>query len=334
MGRVAVIGYQRNDASLILGQLVVVFLRFHNAVVDDVRAEGGFAAGNVLAEAQRRVRWHYQWVILNDVLPRICGEDVMHDVLHRHEFVVTTGWTPDPTPQNPRDPGHPVSSTTDVVRPRLRFYRDDRTPTVPLEFSAAAWRFGHAMVRPSYVFNDDVGPSANPEGDRPLPPGWGIDWRCFFRASGAPHRPQSSHCIDDRVVAPLEHLRGAGAAATRSLAARTLLRGDALGVPSGQAVARAMCLDPLPWSRLGLEAMPALERNTPLWYYILREAGELCQGRCLGPVGGRIVAETVVGLVAGDPHAYLQVEPGWAPTLPFAGDTFRMPDLIAVAQRD
>lgn len=350
IGNVALIGDPRNDENLIISQLHAVFLRFHNAVVDEVRAEGGFAPGDVLAEAQRRVRWHYQWVILNDFLPRMCGEDVMHDVLHRDEFVVTTGWAPDPAPLHPMDPGHPVSSTTEVVRPRLRFYHYDRAPFIPIEFSAAAYRFGHAMVRQSYFINDTVrqatsglriplfsdstDPLANLNGHRPLPQQWGIDWKLFFRTSGEPHRPQPSHRIDDRLVAPLGQLQGTdGTAVMRSLAVRNLLRGESLGVPSGQAVARAMSLDPLPASKLGLEALPALERHTPLWYYVLREAGELCQGCCLGPVGGRIVAETIVGLVAGDPLSYLRVEPGWTPTLPFAGDTFRMPDLVAVAQR-
>lgn len=351
IGAVALIGDARNDENLIISQIHALFLRFHNAVVDAVRADGGVAPGDVLAEAQRRVRWHYQWIVLNDLLPRLCGEDVMHDVLHRDEFVVTTGWTPDPAPLNPLDPGHPMSSTTEVIRPRLRFYHYDRAPFIPVEFSAAAFRFGHAMVRQSYflndtlreqtsglripLFSDSPDPLASLRGHRPLPPGWAIDWKYFFRASGERHRPQPSNRIDDRLVAPLGRLHGTdGTAAMRSLAARNLLRGDALGVPSGQAVARAMSLDPLPAPRLGLEALPALERHTPLWYYVLREAGELCQGCCLGPVGGRIVAETIVGLVAGDPLSYLRTEPGWTPTLPFAGDTFRMPDLIAVAQAD
>lgn len=348
-GDVAVIGDPRNDENRIISQLHVAFLRFHNAVVDAVRDEGGLAPGDVLAETQRRVRWHYQWVILNDLLPRLCGEDVMHDVLRREEFVVTTGWTPDPAPPNPADPGHPVSSTTEVVRPRLRFYAFDRAPFIPVEFSAAAYRFGHSMVRQSYVVNDELRertggrtplfsdstePDANLNGHRALPPGGGVDWRHFFRAAGADVRPQPSMRIDDRLSPPLARLQGTdGTALMRSLATRNLLRGEALGVPSGQAVARAMSLDPLPPSRLGLEALPALERHTPLWYYVLREAGELCQGCCLGPVGGRIVAETVTGLVAGDPLSYLRVEPGWTPTLPFSGDTFRMADLLAVAQQ-
>lgn len=348
IGDTALIGDPRNDENVIISQLHGLFLRFHNAVVDEVRDEGGYAEADVFGEAQRRVRWHYQWVVLNDLLPRLCGEDVMHDVLHRDEFVVTTGWTPDPAPPDPMDPGHPVSSTTEVVRPRLRFYPDE--PFVPVEFSAAAFRFGHAMVRRSYFLNDTLRevtagrriplcndasePLANLRGHRALPPQAGIDWKYFFRTSGEPNRPQPSMRVDDRLTAPLGRLQGTnGTAHMRSLATRNLLRGQALGLPSGQSVARAMSLDPLPVSRLGLEALPALERHTPLWYYVLREAGELCQGCCLGPVGGRIVAETVTGLVAGDPLSYLRVEPGWTPSLPFAGDTFRMADLIAVAQR-
>lgn len=326
MGDVAVIADARNDDDVILGQLHGLLLRFHNAVVDEVRDSGATTPDEDFAVAHRLTRWHYQWVILNDLLPRLCGEDVMHDVLHREEFVISTGWSPDPAPLNPLDPGHPVSSTTEVVRPRLRFHRTAEAPAVPLEFSAAAFRLAPAMTRTAYVLNEVVDDlrdgrpvsTSRLAGHRPLPPQWGIDWRMFFRTSGEPHRPQAAHRIDERVHTP---------------ALPALIEGATLGLPSGQAVAGAMSIDPLPASRLGLAALPALERATPLWYYVLREAGELCQGCCLGPVGGRIVAETLVGLVADDPDAYLHAEPGWTPTLPFAGDTFRMADLIAVAQR-
>lgn len=319
MGSVALIGDARNDEHLVLSQLHAALLCFHNAVVDVVREEAETAEHHVFEEAQRRVRWHYQWVVLNDLLPRLCGEDVLHDLLHRDEFVVTTGWSPDPTPPNP---GHPRSSTTEVIRPRLRFYRYDRSPFIPVEYAAVAAAVSHAMPRRSYVVNDTLrapaGTRPRLDDHRPLPADWEVDWSWFFRVSGAPHRPQASRRIAVRAGLPpaaLTHLE----------------HGARVGLPSGQAVARAMSLDPLPASRLALDTLPGLERETPLWYYALREAGELCRGCCLGPVGGRIVAETLAGLVACDPLSYLRTEPGWVPTLPFAGDTFRMADLVDVA---
>ena len=78
-----------------------------------------------------------------------------------------------------------------------------------------------------------------------------------------------------------------------------------------------------------------LDRSTPLWYYVLKEAELIEDGRHLGPVGAHIVGEVIVGLLELDPLGYLTVEPGWRPTLPSAtsGD-FRMTDFLRFAGVD
>lgn len=68
--------------------------------------------------------------------------------------------------------------------------------------------------------------------------------------------------------------------------------------------------------------------NAPLWYYVLKEAEVTAGGNGLGPVGGRIVAEVLVGLVASDPFSYLRGAPAWRPRLG-TGDDFSMSDLLA-----
>jgi hypothetical protein len=121
------------------------------------------------------------------------------------------------------------------------------------------------------------------------------------------------------------------------LAHRNLLRGRALGLPSGFAVARAMGVRPLTKRELlphGVSSNTAREaplRAPPLWYYILCEAAsDLGEGgRHLGPVGGRIVAEVLLGLLEADPSSYLRRSPPWKPELPRAHrDTFTMADLV------
>ena len=122
-----------------------------------------------------------------------------------------------------------------------------------------------------------------------------------------------------------------------------LNRGRALGLPSGQAIADAMGVTVLSGEQLRLEALDdpaareALRRATPLWFYILCEAASEefgDGGRHLGPVGGRIVAEVLVGLVEGDPDSYLYQCPTWRPELPAAtqGD-FTMADPVRFATR-
>jgi hypothetical protein len=117
-------------------------------------------------------------------------------------------------------------------------------------------------------------------------------------------------------------------AAYRSLAVRDLLRGEATGLPSGEAVA----------AHLGVPVLDAAHRGdgfdggTPLWYYLLKEAEHLGGGIRLGPVGGLIVTEVLIGLLRADPESWLAVQPGWTPTLPAAGDRFGLADLLLLTE--
>jgi hypothetical protein len=121
----------------------------------------------------------------------------------------------------------------------------------------------------------------------------------------------------------------------RNLAVRNLLRSLQLGLPSGQEVARAIGIDPLEDEDLftgieiGADPRDDFAGHAPLWFYVLKEAEILAGGAHLGPVGGRIVAEVLIGLLAGDPLSYLGVNPNWKPTLPGASaNAFTLSDLI------
>jgi hypothetical protein len=84
--------------------------------------------------------------------------------------------------------------------------------------------------------------------------------------------------------------------------------------------------------------------NCPLWAYVLAETkpkrttfrtsdgDKRIETRQLGPVGGRIVAETIVGLLAGDSSSFLSQHPLWRPErrLTRAGK-FGLRELIAAA---
>ena len=227
---------------------------------------------------------------------------------------------------------------------RLRFYRPRYRPFMPLEFSVAAYRYGHSQVRGRYVINTTVPtlPTFSPgpledrrqdfRGFRALPPKWTIGWPFFFELDA--EGPQASFAIDTKLASPLFTLPGETGVDEQSLARRNLLRGLRLRLPPGQRVAAAMGEMPLSRDELGFDG-PA-----PLWFYVLKEAELRQGGQRLGPVGGRIVAETFLGLLQRDPLSYMSVEPGWKPTLPgTAAGTFTMADLIrfavpAQAERD
>jgi hypothetical protein len=350
----ALIGDPRNDENLVVSQLQSTFLRFHNAVVERLR-DPDLTGDDLFKEAQRLVRWHYQWIVVHDFLRQhVVGAEIVDDILREEPYAIAElpsgGGDPDEAQFGPREVRLPT--------PRLVFYRFRNEPFMPVEFSVAAYRFGHSMVRPSYFFNDfvrgktepnrtaifsaDLAPDnlVNLNGGRPLPPDWGFQWKYFFELSDEPHLPQPSYRIDDELVNPLGDLPNHPPPDPpppdfASLAFRNLLRGVRLGLPSGQTVSRAMGIEPLSDDELDLgDVAPSFAAHAPLWYYVLRESKVRANGRRLGPVGGRIVAEVLIGLLAGDPLSYLSVEPSWKPTLGETESEFAMPDLIKVASAE
>ena len=173
----ALSGDPRDDENRIVAGLHTIMLRFHNEWVDRVKAlHPRWSASQIFAEAQRQVRWHYQWAVLTDFLPTIVGKPALSAVFPRG-----------------------------VRTPRLSYYRPC-AQGMPVEFSVAAYRFGHSMVRPIYRLNAamperlpvfaSLSPDANDLGGfRPSPPGLSVDWRFFFNME-QPRRvgfPQASY---------------------------------------------------------------------------------------------------------------------------------------------
>ncbi len=322
----ALVGDPRNDENAVVTQLHLSFLKFHNRLARALAA-GEHAAHwsgsqeELFEEARRIVRWHYQWLVIEDYLPRIVGQRAVRELLGLGS--ATTGG--------------PVARRFD---PRPRLFEHDGDPFVPVEFSGAAYRFGHSLVRASYQLNGTSGVlpvlTAHPDPDpasathlggfRALPAGLVIDWGHFFDGlPGGP--PQPARAIDTHLSRPLARLPAVVAppgAPNRSLAWLNLVRGKWLGLPSGQAVARAMGQAPLDDGVLRLDGAAA-----PLWFYVLAEAETLGEGRHLGPVGGRIVAEVLLGLADADPESFLSVDPTWTPFLGPTPGQFTVSDLVA-----
>jgi hypothetical protein len=208
-------------------------------------------------------------------------------------------------------------------------------------------RYNHNRVFPDIGFDllfdftglsgaivGDLAPDP-PQGPTPvsqLPSNWIIDWRQFHEVDGSV-TPQASRKLDAFLARELHELPGGGG----NLAFRNLKRGVQLGLPSGQTVAEAMGIaSPVTADELAsgsdgaVAAQHGLHLQTPLWYYILKEAQMKCDGVRLGPVGSTMVSEVLVGLVHGDRESYLwRKGPGWRPTLPgeTAGD-FTMADML------
>jgi hypothetical protein len=334
---VAVIADPRNDENIVIAGLQAAFILFHNRTVDHVRRNGtdpAFTAwrrreeaADVFEEARRLTTWHYQWMILHEFLPQMIGAPMVSAILGSGR----------------------------------RFYRPPHGEAfIPVEFQGAAFRFGHSMVRPSY--------RANLAGDGGAPffalifqPGQVgsldpadltgrarasrrfIGWQTFFDFGDGEVRPNKR--IDTTLSTPLFDLpvptiSGFTLGSTTSLPQRNLLRHLTWNLPSGQSIARAMGVPAL--SAADLDELRGLgvgfETSTPLWYYILKEAQVMHDGLHLGPVGGLIVGEVIIGLLQTDPDSYVVQKPDWRPTLPARNGVvtgeFRMVDFLTFAGVD
>jgi hypothetical protein len=297
---VALAGDPRNDVHIFVNQLQVAFIKAHNVLVDRLRTDGADPPG-VFDDARRLLMWHYQWIVLHEFLPTVVGPDLM-DRLLTHGLTLKA-----------------------LVR----------EPRIPLEFAEAAYRYGHAQIRQRYRVNatsGDVPLFPDLIGFRPVGPERALDWSHAFDLPGRPPA-QRARRMDGRLPASLITLPEAITGETadpshRSLATRDLLRGIATALPSGEAIARALGEEPLDRGEVGLDGWTG---ETPLWYYVLREAAARGGGDRLGPVGGRIVAETLVAIVEADPESYRAVQPDWRPTLGATPGVFGMSDLLTAA---
>jgi hypothetical protein len=322
----AIIPEGRNDENLIVVQLHKAVAKFHNRIVDYARAQG-IRAEWVFETARRLTRWHYQWAVIHDFLPRFVGD----------ELVGPTGTV------YREATGKPPVITLNYYRPTNK----DGRPFMPVEFAVAAYRFGHSIIRPFYVLNQatldrggvpvfgtDGGFNLN--GGRPIPSDLVMEWKNILPVdpSFPARKPRK---IDTKLSLPLANLPGSVVPPpdpTVHLAVRNTLRGKHVGLPSGQQVARAMRVNALSNAALGLSNDSGWGGEAPLWFYILKEA-ELApyNAERLGPVGGRIVAEVLVGLLQRDPNSYLYLDAAWKPAPPLASTTgqFTFVDLLRYA---
>lgn len=306
----ALIGDPRNDENLLISQLHLAFLKFHNQVLRDVRN---------FDEAQRLVRWHYQWIVLHEFLPLLVGQELVDSIYT----------------------GKSYSSGR-------RFYNWRHEPFIPVEFAVAAYRYGHSQVPGRMKVNDVF--RVNGRSEIPLfdineigkndpndLSGFGaradrrfVDWHNLFDTGEGRHQPSRS--INTVLSGPLFELPFfVQSGEISSLAQRNFIRARTFGLPSGQAIARAMGEEPLTRDELDDVRYLGFDEETPLWFYLLREAEVRKYGERLGPVGGRIVAEVLIGLLEGDRLSFVRSHPNWQPVLGRTRGQFGMVDLLQYA---
>lgn len=300
-GNTAVVPDIRNDEHLLISQLHTAFLLFHNKVVASLKDK--INSPNLLfQQAQRLVRWHFQWIILNEYLPKIISQKTIDKVLKKGR----------------------------------KYFIWRHEPFIPTEFSGAIFRFGHSQVRKSYKFNKSKSNTSLLQAFNG--PNTLVEWSRFFPENGNDQLAKLNKAprIGPHLSSGLKKLpkhafpaHGKGFAAS-NLALRNLNRGRQLRLPSGQTLAEAMGIPSLSVGE-GMTGFPTkLRDNTPLWFYILYEAEKMCGGKRLGPLGSLVVAEVMLGLLQGDKTSFLSQAPTWRPTLGEDGE-FTMADLLKFA---
>jgi hypothetical protein len=326
-----------------VAQTHLAMIRFHNRVADNLPAAIPLALR--FAKARELVTKHYQWMIRTDYLPRICAPAILNNVFNQGRKAFEVG------------------------------VQADKMPTMPIEFSIAAFRLGHSMIRAAYNWNkafdngdgslsylfDFSASGGQLGGNQRLNSDWIADFRRLydFKEANKPDLAVSegkfnrARRIDTTLVNPLSSLppetfkgpAGQFDDPRRNLAFRNLTRARMVRLATGQQMAtflksKGVNLTKLTktqvrdgnngadLSLLTANQLDAFLKDTPLWFYILREA-ELNAGKLKG-VGARIVAETFHRAIEGSTHSIIR-DASFKPTLGPNNSTFRMVDLLLFA---
>jgi hypothetical protein len=314
----AVIGDARNDENLIVAQFHCAMLRFHNKVVDTVSMSGS-SSQERFEKARRLVRWHYQWLVVNAYLPAICEPAMLAKVKTGQASLYRNFYQ-----------AHAVGSA--------------RQLPLPLEFSVAAFRFGHSMVRGAYDHNRFFGreedgssqiqsraefiqlfnftgngqPPMSPGGTVPsaptLPNNWIIEWERLVR-NGPAFPDRHARRIDTQLAPPLAELKNEPTGIFKHLAKRNLRRGHRLNIPAAQDCIRSINgtygngIVPLTHEELvsgptGMAIEDGRLVEATPLWFYVLKEAQKAGGNHLGALGSVLVGETLLGLVIQDPNSY------------------------------
>lgn len=330
----AIIADPRNDENVVISGLQAAFIKFHNNMVDKVRDDhlvhNTRDTNAVFSAARNQTRWHYQTMLLQEFLPQVVGQPMVDNVL----------------------------------RFGGRFYKPRTGEAfMPVEFQTGVWRIGHSMVRPSYRINFTGQPAGKPNSPQFF--GFVFDpaqenvrdpedmrggsraarrfmgWPTFFDFgvdAGLGLNPVRPNKILDTIISSalfrLPLFTIASGDPPISLPERNLLRHLTWSLPSGQTLAREMNVSALSAGEISETGIGSIKRDflfsTPLWFYVLHEALKREGGLRLGPVGGRIAAEVIIGLLKADPSSVTR-QSSWRPLIPTSGSRVRMVDILKFA---
>jgi len=341
--RKAVIPDPRNDENLAVAQTHLAMIRFHNRIVDTLPAS--VPAGQRFAKARELAVKHYQWMLRHDFLPRICRASIVDDVFANGRKAFEVGADPMSVPTMPIE--------FSVAGFRLGHSMIRR---------AYNWNKRFPGEAGDLFFLFDFSATSGSLGGFPrLPSNWIADFRRLYDFVGEAGKPNlappgglnMAMRLDSVLVNPLRFLPKGSFGGTNAdegtiranLAFRNLTRAQMVKLATGQKMVtflKSKGANPTPLTKpqirngnhgAKLDGLTAAQReavvsNTPLWFYILREA-EHNDGQLKG-VGARIVAETFHRAMEGSEHSIVR-DTAFRPSFGPDSNTFRMVDLLLFA---
>lgn len=332
--QIAIISDPRDEENLIISQIQLLFLKFHNKVFADIKlANKLLTITELVARAKQVVTLHYQYIVVNDFLANMCGKffSRLFD-----------------------------SNGNPIISQEIKAI----SPSLSIEFSGAIYRYGHSLVRDAYYLNAnfDVFPIFSPDlpnplvtipdlrGFRPIPPNQVIDWSMFFPMPKSKGFQVTEH-MDIFITEALYNLPFSVASNPPPiLPLRNLMRGQTYGLPSGQDLSRAFGIDeaevlssskgnlvfqslntPLVTQSDLIHLTTVFGEQTPLFYYVLKDNHVNGNGVHLGALPSKLIGETFLNLLVSSPTSYLST--GWTPTVGQFGcvipNTYTMTELIS-----
>lgn len=273
----------RNDQHLIIAQMHLVWVRFHNALIDYLRDIKKIPLAELYKTAREIAVFHYRWLILNQYCKLLlCDPSVISDLL---------------------------ASTNN-----FKLFKAELMPQLMAEFTHAAMRIGHTQVQNSYVINNKhnashtlfSGESGGLLGGRCLDQ-LEFDWEVFFWMKKEVRHMNFSSLIDLKVIKQMQILQLPGQA---SLDRLNLIRLDLEKSKDLSNFVNSVSKSNLKiynaatfwesWQEKGGVRPMQSEEGLPLWLYFMFEA-EKEGGIKLGPLGSQIIAEQIVWTIRQDP---------------------------------
>jgi hypothetical protein len=342
--RKAVIPDPRNDENLAVAQTHLAMIRFHNRIVDTL--PNSVPPSQRFAKARELAVKHYQWMIKTDYLPRICAQGVVNDVFSNGRKVFEKNALPTDVPTMPIEfsvAGFRLGHS--MIRAAYNWNK--------------AFDFNAGILEWLFIFSATGGDLG---GLPRLAANWTADFRRLYdfgdankpNLTVAANRFNRAMRINTALVDPLKTLPPETFGGNpnmqfddkrRNLAFRNLMRGRMVKLATGQQMATFMKGKGVNLTKLTKKQIregkngadlslltqsqrEAFLKDTPLWFYVLREA-ELNNGKMKG-VGARIVAETFHRAMEGSEHSIVR-DTSFKPSLGPNNNTFRMVDLMLFA---